>query len=284
MLISIHAPAKGATSLVYQPLSLHNYFNPRSREGSDYSLKSGADGEYDFNPRSREGSDCFHAVIFAVYTAISIHAPAKGATQHDTGKKVVNIFQSTLPRRERLCAQEHAKCVESFQSTLPRRERLFGRRCIFLPQQISIHAPAKGATSQVDEGMDIIVQFQSTLPRRERHVQELITGKSHGFQSTLPRRERRGITLSQDLAYPISIHAPAKGATTMQPVLWPARTISIHAPAKGATLRWVAFSVLFHHFNPRSREGSDLTRVYTEKHITRFQSTLPRRERPDGST
>ena len=33
--ISIHAPAKGATLLGYAVCTLHHYFNPRSREGSD---------------------------------------------------------------------------------------------------------------------------------------------------------------------------------------------------------------------------------------------------------
>ena len=77
------------------------------------------------------------------------------------------------------------------------------------------------------------------------------------FQSTLPRRERRGKFLSFDGCGYISIHAPAKGATTSmgqaastsifqstlprrerlsgtsKTIEW--ATISIHAPAKGAT-------------------------------------------------
>ena len=54
----------------------------------------------------------------------------------------------------------------------------------------------------------------------------------------------------------ISIHAPAKGATTPTAEARTTKTISIHAPAKGAT-------TLKHH------------RSYPIK----FQSTLPRRER-----
>ena len=37
--------------------SLYCYFNPRSREGSDYFCHPYCSGERDFNPRSREGSD-----------------------------------------------------------------------------------------------------------------------------------------------------------------------------------------------------------------------------------
>ena len=56
--ISIHAPAKGATD---------------NLAGSDISI-------LDFNPRSREGSDdfCWHSNYLKC--PISIHAPAKGAT------------------------------------------------------------------------------------------------------------------------------------------------------------------------------------------------------------
>ena len=76
--ISIHAPAKGATSL-WTILS--------------YSLR-------DFNPRSREGSDGWLASQ-ADMLAISIHAPAKGATELEIDGITQSGFQSTLPRRER---------------------------------------------------------------------------------------------------------------------------------------------------------------------------------------
>ena len=58
-------------------------FNPRSREGSDnitffkFSILN-----INFNPRSREGSDGISCRIFGFYYFISIHAPARGATQH----------------------------------------------------------------------------------------------------------------------------------------------------------------------------------------------------------
>ena len=77
--ISIHAPARGATSvrcsggvsgrfqstlprgerLCAAALLLNRpeYFNPRSREGSDDDVRLFFDWYSDFNPRSREGSD-----------------------------------------------------------------------------------------------------------------------------------------------------------------------------------------------------------------------------------
>ena len=78
--ISIHAPARGATVLACLQRSGSTYFNPRSREGSDqaYSQERGR-------------------------VKISIHAPARGATLLCGGELFVAVFQSTLPRGERLC-------------------------------------------------------------------------------------------------------------------------------------------------------------------------------------
>ena len=55
--ISIHAPARGATTSALC-MTLDNFdFNPRSREGSDLpECLLGLTSIY-FNPRSREGSD-----------------------------------------------------------------------------------------------------------------------------------------------------------------------------------------------------------------------------------
>ena len=78
------------------------YFNPRSREGSD--LPSSAQTWYPlpyFNPRSREGSD-ITSTYRGSYSIISIHAPAKGATRISSTNSPKELFQSTLPRRERL--------------------------------------------------------------------------------------------------------------------------------------------------------------------------------------
>ena len=75
LLISIHAPVKGATSHGGVPSRLSTYFNPRSREGSDNTSTRLEHQSPNFNPRSREGSD-FRAI------------------RHMTG---CNRFQSTLP-------------------------------------------------------------------------------------------------------------------------------------------------------------------------------------------
>ena len=77
--ISIHAPAKGATSDASSGSIGRSYFNPRSREGSDQAAAKESRGGGNFNPRSREGSDVGRCILERL-TGISIHAPAKGAT------------------------------------------------------------------------------------------------------------------------------------------------------------------------------------------------------------
>ena len=63
-----------------------SYFNPRSREGSDADSKQRYTRLVDFNPRSREGSDADRLLYRLEQLGISIHAPAKGATELDIFK------------------------------------------------------------------------------------------------------------------------------------------------------------------------------------------------------
>ena len=57
----------------------------------------------------------------------------------------------------------------------------------------------------------------------------------------------------------ISIHAPAKGATSRYQNHLLHLHISIHAPAKGATILPGPLIAPLADFNPRSREGSDVS-------------------------
>ena len=80
--ISIHAPAKGATVAIPRFVLYLKYFNPRSREGSDAAIGITYGITFiNFNPRSREGSDILFLCLIVESDTISIHAPAKGATQ-----------------------------------------------------------------------------------------------------------------------------------------------------------------------------------------------------------
>ena len=70
---------EGSDQQVPQQMQMIKDFNPRSREGSDASHFRFIDATLYFNPRSREGSDMSRSGYYGK-NAISIHAPAKGAT------------------------------------------------------------------------------------------------------------------------------------------------------------------------------------------------------------
>ena len=98
--ISIHAPAKGATSFLRIPTCPFLFQSTLPRRERPYFINA-MSFKFDFNPRSREGSDqkCFLRPC------------------------CLPRFQSTLPRRERLSVPRLSCGLQLFQSTLPRRER-----------------------------------------------------------------------------------------------------------------------------------------------------------------
>ena len=211
--------------------------------------------------------------------SISIHAPAKGATFATAGRTNPEVFQSTLPRRERLFSLSICLSCFRFQSTLPRRERPEKPKSVIymrefqstLPQRerhvfrtesdsrqdISIHAPAKGATGRSRVGAAAPRYFNPRSREGSDLIRKRYFMQTFRFQSTLLRRERRAGDVADVLLAVISIHAPAKGATVNDachiprcefqstlprrerpPLHFPSngvQIISIHAPAKGAT-------------------------------------------------
>ena len=96
--ISIHAPAKGATIPRCNHLCYPQNFNPRSREGSDMIddiILTNLSTFQSTLPRRERHGTCER---YGVWTEISIHAPAKGATailakiQLKISAKINNFF------------------------------------------------------------------------------------------------------------------------------------------------------------------------------------------------
>ena len=188
-MISIHAPARGATISSTRLQLMVTDFNPRSREGSDDFPATWENQDMDFNPRSREGSDGDNMVYTYSYN-ISIHAPARGATDV-LRYHLVNVTDFNPRSRE------------GSDQKIPILRWLL---------QISIHAPARGATAHGQRCL-LYLQFQSTLPRGERQDMRYADLTIVKFQSTLPRGERHSTLPIYLLRFQISIHAPARGAT-----------------------------------------------------------------------
>ena len=97
-----------------------------------------------FNPRAREGRDIKKG-DFAYHSSVSIHAPARGATQTSRFWMLAQEFQSTRPRGARRPSLSSVIGVFKFQSTRPRGAR----------PSITANALFKGV-------------FQSTRPRGAR--------------------------------------------------------------------------------------------------------------------
>ena len=121
--ISIHAPTRGATlQSTYIPC-VGRYFNPRSHEGSDGYPRS-----YSFG------------------RGISIHAPTRGATYGQSRHMdQLTVFQSTLPRGERLYHKHDNLYLLHFNPRSHEGSDSFLLICLFVTS-ISIHAPTRGAT------------------------------------------------------------------------------------------------------------------------------------------
>ena len=217
--------------------SLMPSFNPRARAGRDMKLSGFTSLMPSFNPRARAGRDlCTREVQRSIAVSIhapargatcsifpmelrcwvSIHAPARGATRQSCGKRKEGVFQSTRPRGARLGSHVGRERRECFN---PRaragrdvRPGKYGAVC-----GVSIHAPARGAT--------------------------------------IPMPKTRSVKI-------VSIHAPARGATALRLFVIRIAGVSIHAPARGATGANGKGYPSESRFNPRARAGRDILCIF----------------------
>ena len=147
---------------------------------------------------------------------------------------------------------------QRFQSTHPRGvRRALPFRAYNLVYNVSIHAPAWGATSRVaiyrtsldgfnprtrvgcDRKIPMKLSKSSCFNPRTRVGCDascrMMDVQAYRFQSTHPRGVRLLHNSPFDRRNTVSIHAPAWGATRRHAGHRPDRRVSIHAPAWGAT-------------------------------------------------
>ena len=187
------------------------YFNPRPRAGGDVRHSQSASHLHDFNPRPAQGATRGH-YDGNQSAGFQSTPPRRGRRGFLICCSPRPVFQSTPPRRGRRCASSK-DCSASYFNPRP---RAGGDAPAILPpvsEEISIHAPAQGATTAWTCGNATIV-FQSTPPRRGRRAGKPVLLELWQFQSTPPRRGRRRSRAR--ISYcEISIHAPAQGATRL---------------------------------------------------------------------
>ena len=129
---------------------------------------------------------------------ISIHAPTRGATIKRVTLIVIILFQSTLPREERLAFWLlHNKNIVNFN---PRSHERSDKPRTKTEKRvnISIHAPTRGATIS-----QIIVKFFTLIsihaPTRGATGSSGRPALAARFQSTLPREERLGSSPKKEI-------------------------------------------------------------------------------------
>ncbi len=153
-------------------------------------------------------------VSYILSATVSIHAPARGATETSHNERGWNWFQSTPPRGGRQATDNFLHDRFRFQSTPPRG----GRR-----EEIVANARES--------------LFQSTPPRGGRRTSQETT---RNFRKVSIHAPARGATQDFFGGFPsaiVSIHAPARGATADLIKDHEGYKVSIHAPARGATAR-----------------------------------------------
>ena len=277
----------------------NSYFNPRSREGSDNSVKPFVIRIDSISIHAPARGATLFRNVMQLETQISIHAPARGATVKELCEIVWGEFQSTLPRGERRVFLCHVTDNRSISIHAPARGATkqaaapFRNCSYFNPRSregsdargrgggaaegISIHAPARGATLEVVEVVRRRV-FQSTLPRVERRATSTWSCCRRVFQSTLPRVERRGKIYVVCSRGAISIHAPASGATVIFPLSSCSVTFQSTLPRVERRRRRTQTKRLYRFQSTLPRVERLLTIRHSDRSC-RFQSTLPRVER-----
>ena len=97
-------PHGGRHCSAHDCLSLYR-FNPRPRTGGDHPYLFLSPCVSSFNPRPRTGGDSHLYNPLSDHFIVSIHAPARGATNHPAAHaNLVGRFQSTPPHGGRLCS------------------------------------------------------------------------------------------------------------------------------------------------------------------------------------
>ena len=212
--ISIHAPARGATQCATSRLPSWGHFNSRPCErGDPIASRSCCTISADFNSRPCERGDARSGVA-AGHRGISIHAPARGATFFYRPVVIADSISIHAPARG---ATEHGfiigvACV-NFNSRPCERGDLARSGVATGHRGISIHAPARGATAQVVRTLSPPKHFNSRPCERGDSSAHSAPAAGGEFQFT-PLREGRRAARWRATRSSISIHAPARGATS----------------------------------------------------------------------
>ncbi len=207
-----------------------------------------------FNPRPRVGGDpdSRRSPVFAMFQS----TPPRGGRRHGSGSLTTSSrFQSTPPRGGRPIAGRARLVASVFQSTPPRGGRPASRRELRRTAEVSIHAPAWGAT--IADRTARVADVSIHAPAWGRLADGPQRPALQWFQSTPPRGGRRKAVIARVATAPVSIHAPAWGRRRLA-----AGTVSADGfnprPRVGGDVAIRRRIARVRGFNPRPRVGGDL--------------------------
>ena len=125
--VSIHAPTRGATSILTRPWCRRRGFNPRTHEGCDGHRLGQARGGVPVSIHAPTRGATVHHQREGDGLGVSIHAPTRGATLPASRSPCTP--RSFNPRTHEGCDLYNSKGIrlwQRFQSTHPRGVRLVG--------------------------------------------------------------------------------------------------------------------------------------------------------------
>ena len=168
--------------------------------------------------------------------------------------------------------------LEDFNPRSREGSDFFTTQVRYIVENISIHAPARGATVLWCDCIDCI---PISIHAPARGATSLCSPAHHNHDNFNPRSREGSDRLQRGrlASVSISIHAPARGATTLPLIPGTVPEISIHAPARGATFPSSDYTMAGNQFQSTLPRGE---RPMTGREWIRFflfQSTLPRGER-----
>ena len=255
-------------------------FNSRSREGSDRVCAPSSRRRYSFNSRSREGSDYCTCDCANACHSFQFALPRGERPASVIAAPRSRWFQFALPRGERLSgylgllpkspsfnsrsregSDNHLiarlDTVQAFQFALPRGERRARRQRRQDERQVSIRAPARGATGLVLGGSaTLVVSIRAPARGATRWRRHRATSMPT-FQFALPRGERRPVVFSTRRQYRFNSRS-REGSDLILSAVW-------------SCIPWFQFAL------PRGERQQQLLTALT---AIKFQFALPRGERP----
>ncbi len=282
--VSIHAPARGATRRWCAARTCRSSFNPRARAGRDTPRRLMVVLSRRFQSTRPRGARRMHArcprhSLQSMFQStrprgarrpdgrdvcddrVSIHAPARGATDTRARRLATGIVSIHAPARGATCARRalpalvgfnpraragrdrrvRCRMVASryvFQSTRPRGARLGCAVACLRQVRVSIHAPARGATDDGTASTGGRVRFNPRARAgRDRDAACRCSIVRCMFQSTRPRGARRQLPSTSAMRACIEFQSTRPRG------------------ARRATDR--AIAIMSRCFNPRARAGRD---------------------------